>query len=388
MPKPLIALTCLLLSAISALCIAANLPQIWEHRSSATIRIPSTYPTRDVFTLIKPERLVLDQATSRNSYRDLKRWRKAHKNLPGIHAIRIGRKAHRQVRLVLEAEPDYDMKTKWHHNYVELKLIKNGTGFYNRLQSAATPINLHPIYPRHQAPMKKGRRIVVIDPGHGGKDPGATGHLGHHEKDIVLKIAKDLVHDLNQSPKYKAILTRSTDRYIPLRGRLRIARRNKADLFISIHADAFHNPQAHGSSVYALSQRGATSEAARWIAKKENASEMMGGVELNDKSRLLQSVLINLSQTASVRDSLQVGSFILSSLNKVNRLHHRHVEQAAFVVLKSPDIPSLLIETGFLSNRREERQLATRRKQQQIAQQIYQGINKYFNVLRRPPLNN
>lgn len=383
MPKILAALICLFLSLVSASCFATNLPLVWQNQSSIKLQIKSTYPTHDVFTLIKPNRLVFDQAESRGSYRELKRWRLKYKNLPGIRAIRVGRKAHRQVRLVIEAQPSYEMTTKRHHQSVELKLARHTHYFYNRLQAAATPIKLKPIYSKHRPKIQKRRKIIVIDPGHGGKDPGATGRQGHHEKNIVLKIAKDLVTYLNQSHRYKAILTRSTDRYIPLRERLRIARRNKANLFISIHADAYRNTRARGSSVFALSQRGATSEAAHWLAKKENASEVMGGVQLNDKSKLLQSVLINLSQTATVRDSLQAGSFILSSLDKVNRLHHRHVEQAAFVVLKSPDIPSLLIETGFLSNKWEERQLASRRKQQQIAWQIYQGINTYFNIFKR-----
>lgn len=227
--------------------------------------------------------------------------------------------------------------------------------------------------------------IVVIDPGHGGKDPGATGPGGAHEKNIVLSISKQLQQCINQQPGFHAVLTRTGDYYLTLRQRLRIARKDKADMFIAIHADTWRNKMARGVSVFALSQRGATSEAARWLAARENASELMGGVELQDKSHLLKSVLINLSQSATIRSSLQIGNDLLKTIKPIARLHHDRVEQAAFVVLKSPDIPSLLVETGFLSNPREENLLRSHAYRNEIAESIMQGIKQYFT--HYPPRN-
>lgn len=220
--------------------------------------------------------------------------------------------------------------------------------------------------------------IIVIDPGHGGKDPGATGQRGTHEKDIVLSISKIVQRQINQNPGFHALLTRTSDYYLTLRQRLAIARKDKADMFIAIHADTWRNKQARGVSVFALSQRGATSEAARWFAKRENASELMGGVDLQDKSHLLKSVLINLSQAATIRSSLEIGENVIQSVKPISRLHHPRVEQAAFVVLKSPDIPSLLVETGFLSNSREEQKLRSGAYQSQLGAAIMRGINRYF----------
>ncbi len=222
---------------------------------------------------------------------------------------------------------------------------------------------------------------VVIDPGHGGKDDGATGPQGYHEKNVVLAIGKDLAKLINKQPHFHAYLTRTGDYFVTLRGRLAIARKDKADMFIAIHADAFKERSAHGASVFALSQRGATSEAARWLAKRENESEL-GGVDLNNKSRLLKSVLIDLSQTATIATSLKIGQSIIQQLVKVTHLHNpkHRVEQASFVVLKSPDIPSLLVETGFISNPREEKYLINARYQHKIALALEKGIVSYFKT--------
>lgn len=227
--------------------------------------------------------------------------------------------------------------------------------------------------------------VIVIDPGHGGKDPGAIGQHGTHEKNVVLSISKLVQHDINKQPGFHALLTRSGDYYLTLRQRLAIARKDKADMFIAIHADTWRNKQARGVSVFALSQRGATSEAARWLATRENASELMGGVELQDKSHLLKSVLINLSQSATIRSSLQIGEDVIQSVRPITPLHHSRVEQAAFVVLKSPDIPSLLVETGFLSNPREEQKLRSETYQRELASAIMRGIDRYFTYY--PPRN-
>lgn len=226
--------------------------------------------------------------------------------------------------------------------------------------------------------------IIVIDPGHGGKDPGASGSRGTHEKDIVLAISQRLSDLLAKQPGMHAVLTRRGDYFVPLRGRLRLARKDKADMFIAIHADAFPTPDATGASVFALSASGASSEAARWLAEKENYSEL-GGVNLEDKSDLLRSVLLDLSQTATISLSLQLGSNMLQELNRITNLHHDSVEQARFVVLKSPDIPSVLVETGFITNSKEEQRLSDPIYQQQLAVALNEGIRRYF--IQNPPPN-
>lgn len=217
--------------------------------------------------------------------------------------------------------------------------------------------------------------LVVIDPGHGGKDPGAIGVKGHQEKTVVLAIAKELKRQINQMPGYRAVLTRNSDRFIPLRQRLYLARHYKANLFIAIHADAYKNDEVSGASVFALSYRGATSETARWLAEKENQSEVVEGVFAN-KDKMLRSVLLDLSQTHTIQVSLKIGEAILQQLSQVSSLHWQRVEQAGFVVLKSPDIPSLLIETGYLSNPQQEQKLLNPTYQRKIAWAITQGIKR------------
>ncbi len=225
------------------------------------------------------------------------------------------------------------------------------------------------------------RYIIVVDAGHGGKDPGAKGAHGQLEKNLVLSIAKKLVKQLNAHATMRAVLTRDNDTYLPLRARLKYARKENADLFVAIHADAYFDNAATGVSVFAVSKRGATSEAARWLAQQENYSEL-GGVELGalkDRSPLLRSVLIDLAQTTTIRDSLYLGNQVLDALDQIATLHHAHVEQAPFVVLKSPDIPSILVETGFITNPREERRLASDQYQNKIAEAIAKGIERYVN---------
>ena len=209
------------------------------------------------------------------------------------------------------------------------------------------------------------------------------GPRGNHEKKVVLAIAKQLQTQINRHKGFKAVLTRGDDRYLTLRYRLALAREYHGDMFVAIHADAYINATAHGASVFALSQRGATSEAARWLAERENQSELMGGVDLADKDRMLRSVLIDLSQTATISASLKMGSGIITHLRTIVPMHANHVEQAAFVVLKSPDIPSLLIETGFISNPTEEQQLIMRSHQIKLAKAIANGIVSYFET--HPP---
>lgn len=228
--------------------------------------------------------------------------------------------------------------------------------------------------------------IVVVDAGHGGEDPGATGPDGTHEKDIVLHIARRLKNLIDRQPGYRAKLTRKGDYYIDLRRRTVLARKYNADLFVSIHADAFRSPQPNGASVFALSQRGATSETARWLAQSENRSDLIGGVggvSLDDKNDVLAGVLLDLSMTASINASIGVGDYVLRKLDRVTDLHKSGVEQAAFVVLKSPDIPSILVEAGFISNPREERHLKTPSYQAKIAGAVFDGIASYFE--KTPP---
>lgn len=234
----------------------------------------------------------------------------------------------------------------------------------------------------------RGRDIVVIiDPGHGGKDPGTHGPGGTLEKNVVLQIGKRVKSLFDNAQGFVARMTRDDDTFVPLRGRTDIARKDHADFFVSVHADAAASSSARGSSVYALSQHGATSETARWVAQKENNSDLIGGVEgdldLSDKDEMLRGVLLDLSMTATINASLSAGHQLIDQIGRFNRLHTGRVDQAGFVVLKSPDIPSLLVETGYLSNPTEERLLKSSSHQQQIAQAIFAGITSYFR--QHPP---
>jgi N-acetylmuramoyl-L-alanine amidase len=219
---------------------------------------------------------------------------------------------------------------------------------------------------------------VVVDAGHGGEDPGARGRRGTYEKHVTLAIARRLKSLIDAEPGMRALLTRDGDYFIPLAARADKARRVKADLFVSIHADAYMLPHARGSSVFALSERGATSTAARWLAKRENEADLIGGVNLDVKDRYLAETLLDLSQTATINDSLKVGRAVLAELGGVNTLHKPHVEQAGFAVLKSPDIPSILVETAFISNPEEEKRLGDAAYQDRLARAVLAGIKSYF----------
>lgn len=219
---------------------------------------------------------------------------------------------------------------------------------------------------------------IAIDAGHGGEDPGARGATGSREKDITLKIAKKLKEKLDAEPNMRGMLTREGDYFVPLGTRVVKARKFKADLFISIHADAFTNPAARGSSVFALSEKGATSASARYLAKKENESDLIGGVSLGGRDPVLAKTLLDLSQAATINDSLKLGKAVLGFIGEINKLHKNHVEQAGFAVLKSPDIPSILVETAFISNPEEERKLIDDDYQDKLVDSISSGIKKYF----------
>lgn len=226
--------------------------------------------------------------------------------------------------------------------------------------------------------------VVAIDPGHGGEDPGASGPSGLHEKDVVLRIALQLRDALNAQPNMRAMLTRDADFFVPLVDRVRKAQRVQADLFVSIHADAFITPQARGASVFALSEGGATSAAARWMANRENAADAIGGVNVKAKDASVLRALLDMSTTAQIRDSLKLGGEVLGQIGKVGRLHKGSVEQAGFAVLKAPDIPSILVESAFISNPEEEARLRDPEYQAQLVRALTLGIQRYF--AKNPPL--
>ncbi|SFK61073.1 N-acetylmuramoyl-L-alanine amidase [Methylophaga sulfidovorans] len=250
----------------------------------------------------------------------------------------------------------------------------------NKVEQQQKVIKTNKILPRRDI-------IIAIDPGHGGQDSGAIGAHGTKEKDVVLAIAKRLAKLVDKEPGMRSYLTRNSDVFISLRQRIRRARENGADMFISIHADAFTNRNARGSSVYVLSSRGASSEAAQILADRENAADLAGGISLEDKDDLLASVLLDLSQTASLEGSLEVGQTVLSGLKRVGHVHKKHVESAAFVVLKSPDIPSILVETAFISNPEEERKLKNGSHQNKLAHAMMVGIRNYFQKNSLPGTN-
>ena len=228
---------------------------------------------------------------------------------------------------------------------------------------------------------KTGRLITIaIDAGHGGEDPGAQGANGSHEKDITLGIAKKLKERIDTEPNMRGILTRDGDYFIPLHGRVVKARNMQADLFISVHADAFVRPDAKGSSVFALSEKGATSASARYLAKKENESDLIGGVSLDDKDANLARTLLDLSQTATINDSLKLAKAVLMRIGEINTLHKGSVEQAGFAVLKSPDIPSILVETAFISNPEEERRLNDDSYREKLVEAVMSGVKKYLST--------
>ncbi len=222
------------------------------------------------------------------------------------------------------------------------------------------------------------RLIIALDPGHGGEDPGAIGAMGTQEKKVVLDIAKRLKAQIDLIPGMHAVLTRDGDYFVPLHRRVEKARRVKADLFVSIHADAFIRPEARGSSVFALSEKGASSAAARWLANNENAADLVGGVNIAQQDVQLARVLFDLSTTAQITDSLKVGAAVLKEIGRLNKLHKDQVEQAGFAVLKAPDIPSILVETAFISNPEEEKRLTDQVYQEQMAKAIVGGIQRFF----------
>jgi N-acetylmuramoyl-L-alanine amidase len=251
-----------------------------------------------------------------------------------------------------------------------------------RETAAETPAR--PAKPADDEPSVSRLITITIDPGHGGEDPGAVGAAGSFEKHVTLSVGRRLKARIDAEPNMRAMLTRDADYFVPLQQRVAKARRVQADLFVSIHADAFISPSARGSSVFVLSDKGASSTAARWLAQKENAADLIGGVNLGVKDSHLARTLLDLSQTAAINDSLKVGKAVLGELGGINRLHKGEVEQASFAVLKAPDIPSILVETAFISNPEEEARLNDEAYQDRMAEAIVRGLKRYF--AKNPPM--
>ena len=332
-----------------------------------------------IFALAGPHRLVIDLKDTRLqasldkldlSGSPIRRIRSAVRNGNDLRVVLDLQKSVKPRSFLLKPNQQYG------HRLV-VDLIDEGGTRVDKAKVATPTIT-------HDAASKRDI-VIVIDAGHGGEDPGAIGPRGTREKDVVLNMAKTL-HDLiNSRPGYSAKLTRTGDYYIGLRNRTLLARKYNADLFVSVHADAFRTPEPKGASVFALSQRGATSETARWLAQSENRSDLIGGsgVSLEGRDDTLAGVLLDLSMTASINASLGVGSAILGQLGAVTELHKPGVEQASFVVLKSPDIPSILVEAGFISNPQEEKNLSTEPHRKRLCAAIMSGIDGYFR--KTPP---
>lgn len=326
-----------------------------------------------VFVLKEPHRVVIDiPKTSLKADIAAINWEGSP-----VQNMRTGEHGKGNLRVVLDLSQSVQPRSFF---------LKKSEGFNDRLvidlQDAATR---QPVASRTATASQQEKRdlIIAIDAGHGGEDPGAVGPGKIYEKHVVLAIAKELNKLLERERGYKPVMIRGNDYYVSLSGRRDLAREAQADLFISIHADAFTSPQANGTSVFALSSRGATSTFAQFLADKENLSDLVGGVSLNDKDEVLSSVLVDLSMTHKQEASIDVGSSILKEMGYISRLHSKRVELAAFQVLKTPDIPSVLVETGFISNPGEAKKLGSSAYQQKMAKALFNGIDEFFN--RRPP---
>lgn len=348
-----------------------------------------------VFTLDKPDRVVIDLI---NTTMAGKLKQGAH-DRPPLKSIRYATREDGRLRVVLDVQEQVaakaSMRAEGSSNVLSVTMTPTGKGSSGDADKPEKPPasekpekaekkttkkqkpSAEPERPVTSEP-SKGKFIVVIDPGHGGKDPGAVGSGGTREKDVVLQVARKLKSRIDREKGMKAILTRDSDKFIPLRERMDIAHQHKADLFISVHADANPSSRVRGSSVYILSENGASSEAARLMAESENSYEVkFGGRSLSNTSDRIASVLLDLSQNAMIDRSLNLAKGVLGELSKVNNPLRRRVESARFVVLRSPDIPSMLVETAFISNPTEEKRLRTADYQQKLASAMFQGVKRY-----------
>jgi N-acetylmuramoyl-L-alanine amidase len=377
--------------------------RLWPAQEYTRLILESPVPIEHQLVVLRePNRVVLDLARidPTPELRDLPAHLQAGD--PYIAGIRIGAQSGGFLRVVLDLKQDVNPQVFalkpvaefGHRLVVDLYPLTPLDPLMALLESERRKDAVRPPPPdatppplaRSETPQKSTvRRITIaIDPGHGGEDPGAIGKRGTYEKNVTLAIARKLKTILDAEPNMRAMLTRDDDYFVPLAARVQKARRVQADLFISIHADAFRESRARGSSVFALSENGATSAAARWLAQKENASDLIGGVNLGAKDPVLARTLLDLSQTAQINDSLKVGRQVLDGIGTHNVLHKASVEQAGFAVLKAPDIPSILIETAFISNPDEELKLRSEPHQQKFAEAIAAGVKRYF--ARNPPL--
>lgn len=381
--------------------------RVWPAADYTRVTIEHSAPLKFThFTIKNPERLVVDlEGVEFNGVLESLADKVAADD-PNIKLVRAGRFKPGVVRLVLELKNEVKPQVfvlppvgEYGHRLVLdvypleppdplMQLLAKSDAF-----AVEVPENGKKAEPGEEKKSERARsgkpivdRLVTItlDPGHGGEDPGAVGRSGSYEKHVTLAVAKRLKAKIDAEPNMRAVLTRDTDFFVPLHMRVQKARRIQSDLFVSIHADAFVRPDANGSSVFALSESGASSSAARYLAQKENAADLVGGVNLDVKDPMLARTLLDLSQTATINDSLKLGKAVLNEIGGINRLHKASVEQAGFAVLKAPDIPSILIETAFISNPEEERRLNDDAYQDKMAEAIISGIRKYF--AKNPPL--
>ena len=380
--------TLLLCCALSSgLTQAAQLTasRLWPSPDYTRITLEAAQPVAfKYFALANPERLVIDlDGVEAGAALDALAGQLSVDD-PYISAIRVGVNRPGVIRLVLDLKAAVKpslfqlqpMGPYGHRLVVDLYPAQTG----HPAAAAASPAAAEPSRPARPGAAQYARLITVaIDAGHGGEDPGAIGSSGSREKDITLALAKKLKQKIDAQENMRAVLTRDGDYFVPLSNRVVKARDVKADLFLSIHADAFIKPHARGSSVFALSENGATSVAARWLAKKENDADLVGGVNVDVKDPFLKRTLIDLSQTATINDSLKLGHAVLQEIGGINTLHKPHVEQAGFAVLKAPDIPSILIETAFITNPEEERRLNDPDYQDKLVNAIVGGIKAYFD---------
>jgi len=402
--RALVAVVGLLLTAVTVDALAVTQVKsmrLWRAPDNTRLVFDLSGPVQhSVFTLTAPDRLVIDingatlgaPLNVSTSNTPITSVRSAQRTPTDLRVVVDLKKAVSPKSFTLAPNAQYGNRlvVDLYDQEADAIAASNPTPPPTPQPPATTPAV--PVTPAQPAiklpPVPSGKRdiVVAIDAGHGGEDPGASGSRGQHEKDIVLDIAKELQRQINSEKGYRAELTRTGDYFIPLRKRTEIARKKGADLFVSIHADAAPSKAAFGASVFALSDRGATSETARWLADTENRSDLIGGagnVSLDDKDRMLAGVLLDLSMTATLSSSLNVGQKVLGNMGRVTPLHKQRVEQAGFMVLKSPDIPSILVETGFISNANEAAKLATRSHQQALARSIHTGVRQFFQ--QNPP---
>lgn len=377
MRKSLLLLLTFLIMPLSVLAAEVQAIRSWSAPDNTRLVFDITSPLKhQLFALDNPDRLVIDLKNSRFSGKSPDPVA-ADRFITGI---RTGVRGGSDLRVVLDLKQQVKYKSF---------LLEPNEQYGHRLvidveaKSTASG-SAKPKVAKSLPSVNKARDLIIaIDAGHGGEDPGAIGRKGTREKDVVLSISRQLKKMVDAEPGMKGVLVRTGDYYIPLRKRMAIARKHKADFFVSIHADAFRDSRARGSSVFVLSKRGASSEAARWLAQKENAADFVGGVSLDDKDDVLASVLLDLSQTASMQASHDAAEQVLKNLRTVGRVHSKQVQKARFMVLKSPDIPSMLVETAFISNPQEEKNLRSKAHQKKLAKAILGGIKSYFK--RYPP---